>query len=109
MPPATTRATADVTINLQLWAFIILINWGLSALGILVSGLGFRSKMGDVLTALLFFPLSSPILISAMKSTSAIYRGIEFEFYSFWIMLILSFAIVFTIIGMFVFDYILEE
>ena len=93
----------------QLWTLSFLVNWALSALGIVVSGLGFRSKMGDVLTALLFFPLSSPVLISAVKSTSAISRDLKFEFYSFWIMLILSFAVGFTILGIFLFDYVLEE
>ena len=93
----------------QLWALSLLVNWALSALGIVVSGLGFRSKIGDVLTALLFFPLSSPVLISAVKATSAISKELKFEFYGFWIMLILSFAVGFTILGMFLFDYTLEE
>ncbi|MBC8197915.1 MAG: heme exporter protein CcmB [Candidatus Marinimicrobia bacterium] len=95
--------------NWQLWALSLLVNWGMSALGVVISGLGFRSKMGDVLTALLFFPLASPVLISAVKSTSAISRGIKFELYSFWCMLILSFAVGFTVLGMFLFDYIMEE
>ena len=95
--------------NWKIWVLSILVNWAISALGIMVAGLGFRSKMGDVLTALLFFPLSTPVLISAVKSTIILSKGLKFENYSFWVMIIFSFAIGATILGMFLFDYAMEE
>tara|TARA_Y100000588_G_C13995370_1_gene813336 strand:- start:52 stop:720 length:669 start_codon:yes stop_codon:yes gene_type:complete len=95
--------------NWKIWVLSILVNWAISALGIMVAGLGFRSKMGDVLTALLFFPLSTPVLISAVKSTIILSKGLNFENYSFWVMIIFSFAIGATILGMFLFDYAMEE
>ena len=94
------------------WKFCLLvlsINWAISTLGVLVGGLGFRSKMGDVLSVLLFFPLSTPVLISAVKSTSIMTKGLKFEFYSYWVMIILSFAVGMTILGLFLFDHSLEE
>jgi len=99
----------SIITNWKIWGLSILVNWAISALGIMVAGLGFRSKMGDVLSTLLFFPLSTPVLISAVKSTVIISKGLKFETYSFWVMIILSFAIGSTILGMFLFDYALEE
>jgi len=95
--------------NWKIWLLSILVNWAISALAILVSGVGFRSKMGDVLSSLLFFPLSTPVLISAVKSTTIISKNMKLESYSFWIMIIFSFAVGATILGLFLFAYILEE
>lgn len=95
--------------NWKIWVLSILVNWAISALGIMVAGLGFRSKIGDVLSTLLFFPLSTPVLISAVKSTLIISKGLKFENYSFWIMILFSFSIGSTILGTFLFDYTLEE
>ena len=95
--------------NWKFWLLVTLINWAVSTLGVLVGGLGFRSKMSDVLSILLFFPLSTPVFISAVKSTTILAKGLKFEFYSFWYMIILSFAIGMTIMGLFLFDYSLEE
>lgn len=93
----------------KFWILIILVNWSISSLGVLVAGLGFRSKMGDVLNILLFFPLSTPVLISTVKVTTILSKGLKFSSYSFWVMIIFSSAVLLTILGVYLFDYSMEE
>jgi len=65
--------------------------------------------MGDVLNILLFFPLSTPVLISTVKVTTILSKGLKFSSYSFWVMIIFSSAVLLTILGVYLFDYSMEE
>ncbi len=90
-------------------SFILLTDWALAAVGTSVSGIGMRTRMGEVLVPLLLYPLLTPVLISAVKVTSELMRGKEYINYSFWIMIIFTFSIVFSIAGYLMFDTISEE
>ena len=63
--------------------FILLTDWALAAVGTSVSGIGMRTRMGEVLVPLLLYPLLTPVLISAVKVTSELMRGKEYINYSF--------------------------
>jgi len=89
--------------------FILLTDWALAAVGTSVSGIGMRTRMGEVLVPLLLYPLLTPVLISAVKVTSELMRGKEYINYSFWIMIIFTFSVVFSIAGYLMFDTISEE
>lgn len=56
-------------------AAILLSNIGICAVGTLLSTISVNSKMRDMLLPLIFLPLSSPILISAVVSTNRIMAG----------------------------------
>jgi len=90
-------------------SFILLTDWALAAVGTSISGIGMRTRMGEVLVPLLLYPLLTPVLISAVKVTSELMRGNEYINYSFWIMIIFTFSIVFSIAGYLMFDTISEE
>ena len=90
-------------------SFILLTDWALAAVGTSVSGIGMKTRMGEVLVPLLLYPLLTPVLISAVKVTSELMRGKEYINYSFWIMIIFTFSIVFSIAGYLMFDTISEE
>lgn len=94
---------------LLLFGVFLLTDWAIAAIGIMISAMGLRTRMGEVLVPVLLFPLLSPVLIGATKATSAIIRGQGFEEIKFWIMLILSFAVVFTLVGYLTFGSISEE
>ncbi len=89
--------------------FILLTDWALAAVGTTVSGIGMRTRIGEVLVPMLLYPLLTPVLISAVKITEELMRGGEYINYSFWIMITLTFSIVFTIAGYLTFDAITEE
>ena len=89
--------------------FILLTDWALSSVGTSVSCLGMRTRIGEILVPMFLYPLLSPVLISAVSITKELMLGHSYINYSFWIMIILTISIVFTLIGYFTFDIIADE
>jgi len=89
--------------------FLLLTNFGLSSIGTTISAIGMRTKMSEVLIPMLLYPLLSPIIISAVKITQAMINNSNYVNYSFWIMIIFTFSILFTLIGYLTFDIASEE
>jgi len=77
--------------------------------GIMISGMGLRTRMGEVLVPVLLFPLLSPVIIAATKSTSAIAMGLPLSKFNFWIMILITFSVVFSLVGYLTFGAISEE
>ena len=94
---------------LQFWGLSFLVNWAISSIGVLVTGIGFKSQLGEVLTSLLLFPFSVPVMIGAIKSTSFILNNSELNEFSNWIMITFTFAVCFSLAGLFLYDHILED
>ena len=90
-------------------SFLLLANWALAAIGTTISGIGMRTEMSEVLIPMLLYPLLSPVIISSVKVTEEMMKGNGYINYSFWIMIIFTFAIIFTLIGYLTFDIISEE
>ena len=89
--------------------FLLLTNWSLASIGTTISGIGMRTKMSEILTPMLLYPLLSPVIISAVKITEAMISGSNYVNYSFWIMIIFTFSIIFTLVGYLTFDIVAEE
>ena len=91
--------------------FVILIAGNLSiiSLGSLISGITFRSEMKDVLIPIIFFPLSSPILISATKATNLIFNNNDFVKWEIWLYILLTFSITSLVLGYILSDKIMED
>ena len=87
----------------------MLTDWAISAVGIMISGMGLRTRMGEVLVPVLLFPLLSPVIIAATKATSAIASGLPLAKYNYWIMILVTFAVVFSLVGFLTFGAISEE
>ena len=68
-----------------------------------------RTKISEILIPMLLYPLLSPVIISAVRITQEMISGYNYVNYSFWIMIILTFAILFTLIGYLTFYIISEE
>ena len=68
-----------------------------------------RTKMSEVLIPILLYPLLSPVIISSVKITQAMQSGYIYVNYSFWVMIIITFSIFFTLIGYLTFDIVSEE
>ena len=95
------------------WIITVLIlfigDLGIMSIGEIVSGLSMRAKLSEVLLPILFFPLVSPHIIACVKATNYWFKGIAFINWQFWIYLMISFVIIFFLIGFMIFDYITEE
>ncbi|MFQ6610333.1 MAG: heme exporter protein CcmB [Fidelibacterota bacterium] len=102
----------NLNISVHPLMFILLVfvtNWAISAVGIMISGMGLRTRMGEVLVPVIMFPLMSPVLIAATKITHTIVSGFSLAGTNYWMMILLTFAVVFSATGYLTFGAISEE
>lgn len=88
---------------------IIITDLAIAAVGVLIAAMALRSPSGDALLPILLFPILTPILIAATKATSLSLSQRPIGDWDFWLMLLASFVVLFTLTGMFIFDYISEQ
>ena len=81
----------------------------IAAVGGLIAGLSVRTPMGETLLPILLFPLLTPILIAATRATNAALAGKPVSEWDFWLMLIVTFFVLFVLAGTLIFDYITEQ
>ena len=94
------------------YAFILstlTINWSISTLGVIVSMMSIQTKLGETLIPMLLFPLLVPILIAASNITNSIIQGLSYQYYSFWLLICITFSVLTTIVGFWSFKGILQE
>jgi len=94
---------------LELMGTAVLCNLAIMVIGSLVSGLAMRARLSEVLLPVLLFPLVSPVLIAAVKMSSAQMSGTDFSEWQLWLYIILSFIVIFGLVGFTLFDHITEE
>jgi len=100
----------DIPSQIGLWLLVfIMADLGIAAVGSLVAGITLRARMSEVLLPILLFPLVSPLLIAAVKSTDALMVGLPFEEWKVWGAIIFTFVIAFSVTGVLIFDYVSEE
>lgn len=84
---------------------------GYTAIGTLFAAMSVNLRMREVMLPILLFPLSSPILIGAVESTTMVFNGSDWSDgeLSNWVTLLSMFTIVFLVISLLLFEYIVEE
>lgn len=91
---------------------ILLINllgtFGFSLVGTLFSTIALNTKMRDVLLPILLFPVSLPVLMSAVECTSLALVH-EFSFKSPWFKILIAYDVIFFVVCLLIFEYVLEE
>ena len=94
---------------ISFFIFIIITDWAIAAIGVSVTGIGMHTRMGEVLTPILLYPLLSPVLISAIQIMDEMLKGNNYINYSIWLMIIINFSIIFSIVGYLTFETITDE
>ncbi len=94
---------------LPLSLIVILNTIGFSEIGTLFAALASKVKRGEALLSILLFPVATPLIISAVKATTAALEGKEMASYSNWIMITVGFDIIFFFGSILLFEYIIEE
>ena len=97
------------SIILPLSGIIFLGTLGFVIVGTLFAGISENTRSKEILLPILLLPIVSPVIVSAVKSTKAIFMQIPLsEVYPF-IKLLISFDIIFLVLSLLVFDYIVEQ
>ncbi len=82
---------------------------GFAAVGTLFSAIAVNTKAREVMLPILFFPIVIPVVIAAVKATTAILDGGAGEGLSNWLSLLIAFDVIFAVISFLCFEYVLEE
>jgi heme exporter protein B len=88
---------------------ILLGSLGYVAVGTLLSAMAVQTRTRDILLPILLFPLVIPVLIAAVKASSAFLEGLGMEDIWPWLNLLIVYDIIFTAVAYMVFDYVVEE
>ena len=79
------------------------------SIGCLVSAITLHTNLREVLIPIILFPMVSPVLISATKSTALIFENKPLIDWLFWILILITFFTVFSLLGYIIFNKIIEE
>ena len=99
-------------INFSLINLILVILVGtlaVTTIGCLISTITLQTRIRNALIPILLFPSCTPIIISATKSTLLIMKNRPFTDWSFWLLLMITFFIIFSLVGYIIFDRVIEE
>lgn len=88
---------------------VILGTIGLSGVGTLFSAMAVHTRAREVLLPIMLFPVIVPLMLAAVRLTSAILDGTPFEDVSHWLALLVAFDVIFIAASYILFDFVVEE
>lgn len=93
----------------QLIAITVFTTIGFVAVGTLFSALAVNTKAREMVLPILFFPITVPIIISAVQASKLALAGEPWSELSPWLQIIGTFDIIFLVVSFLVFAFIIEE
>jgi len=99
-------------VNLFNWGLVLVIllgSFGYVAVGTVLSAMAVQTRTRDILLPILLFPVILPVIIGAVKGSSAFLQGLPLAEIMPYINLLLAFDVIFTAVAYMVFDYVVEE
>ena len=94
----------------QLVLVVLLGSWGLSAIGTTFAAIATSIRLRELMLPVLLLPIELPLIVYLVESTTVLVTGGEsIVELGVWIRMALGFDIIFTVLSLFLFDYILEE
>ena len=100
----------QVVFSLVSLIFIILLGTcSIISVGALISAITFNTSIREILIPILLFPTVTPVIISATKSTSLIFQMRPAFDLAFWVLIMFTFFTIFSLLGYFLINKIIEE
>ena len=94
----------------QLLLVVALGSWGLSAIGTTFAAIAASIRLREMMLPVLLFPIELPLILYLVESTTFLINGGESIIeLGVWLRMALGFDIIFTVLSLFLFEYILEE
>lgn len=82
---------------------------GFVTVGTLFSTVAVNTRAREIMLPVLFFPVVSPVIISAVEATSVALKGESLAGLATWLPIMVSFDVIFLVISSLTFEYVLEE
>ncbi len=92
-----------------LLAILLLGAFGYTAVGTLLAGMTVRARWREALLPILLFPLTLPLLIAAVRASSAALAGASWSELVPWLHLLVAYDLLFALAASLAFEYIIEE
>lgn len=93
----------------RLVLIVVLATIGFVCIGTLFSALAVNTRAREIMLPILFFPIVSPIIIAAVKSTALILAGKSWGSMSSWLQVMVAFDVIFLVVSSLVFEFVIEE
>ena len=94
---------------LPLLTTVVLGAIGIAAVGTFYAGLTVRLRAREVMLPLLMLPVLAPLLLAAVKATSAALAGDPFGELGAWLQLLVAFDVIMVVAGAATYGYLLED
>ena len=96
-------------ISLPLITITVLTTLGFVAVGTLFSALAVNTKAREMVLPILFFPIVTPIIISAVSASGLVLGGESWSSITSWLGIIAAFDVIFLVASYLVFSFVIEE
>ncbi len=94
----------------QLLLIVLLGSWGLAAVGTSFAAIATSIRLRELMLPVLLFPIEIPLLIVLVEATTALIRGGDsIVAPEVWLRFAIGFDIIFTLLSLYLFEYILGE
>jgi len=98
-----------VTILPMLVGVVILGTIGFASVGTLFSAMAIHTRAREILLPIMLFPVVIPVMLAAVRLTSAILDNIPFEEVSQWLTLLVAFDAIFIAASFMLFEFVVED
>ncbi|TET64001.1 heme ABC transporter permease CcmB, partial [Candidatus Aerophobetes bacterium] len=82
---------------------------GFASVGTILSAISVNTKTREVMLPILLFPVTVPVVISAVRSTANILHGGSLGEIASWLKLLIVFDTIFLVVSFLSFDFVVEE
>ncbi len=96
-------------ISLSLITITVLTTLGFVAVGTLFSALAVNTKAREMVLPILFFPIVTPLIISAVSASGLVLGGESWSSITSWLGIITAFDVIFLVVSYLVFSFVIEE
>ncbi|MDZ4247208.1 MAG: heme exporter protein CcmB, partial [Dehalococcoidia bacterium] len=96
-------------LSLQIVTITVLATFGFVVVGTLFSAVAINTKAREMVLPILFFPIISPVIISAVKATEISLAGGSWSSLVPWLPMIAAFDAIFFVVSFLIFSYVIEE
>jgi len=95
--------------NLPLFGVILLGTFGYGGVGTLLACMAAQTRTRDVMLPILLFPVTVPVMLSAVRASTGILLNAEWSDILTWINILVVYDVIFVAVAVMVFDYLIEE
>jgi heme exporter protein B len=96
---------------LSFWTVVIMLLGvvGFAGTGTLLAAMTVQTRAREALLPIALLPVALPLLLAAVRATTANISNVEFEQWNSWLYILLLIDLVYVAVSALVFDYVIEE